>query len=709
MFYIIILIGFIYLWSEIRNLENKIEKLSGGKQESGNVSNSVIIKKPEEIEVKQQLSVATSVQRTEDRASAEFALGTKAFTIIGGIALLIGVGFFLRYVFESGLISETMRIVLGMLLGVIISILGLWLRKKYSNYGLVLFGLGLGVIYISTYAAHNFYSLIGSIPAFLLLIFISLVGVVTSIKLNSLPLVSFSLAGAYIIMLLLPFSESIHGLFLYLIVLNMLVIIINGFKRWPQLTVGSIIATFLIIISWMSGNYLPSMFNLVLIYNSILFAGHAVSVVTNILNKKETYKNIESFLFPAIPILYALLTINIFTNNTGRSLLFCAIGIIYLIGFLFVRSIANQTQNKEGLAFSNIMLLISGLFIAASISLFFQGSVITYLLIVESLALIFAGNVLQSKINRLGGVLLAIVVLIRMFVFDYTLATDAMVIFNTRALLSIIVSIMFALIYIFYNFYQKTVPDEQKSEYGDGKQFGLIGVMLVSIIWLNSEIISFSEIFLNQYLSIAWIWYAGIMLAIGFWLQEKWIRIIAYIVIAPTVLISLLNSADYYGSILFNIRGAVLGSVIAVLIITYILLKIHRNIISESEFIISKWSLVAVNFVAVIFGSIEINDFYKTQLLGEKSENVVRVVLSVFYLLYAGIALTIGILKKSYTVRVMAIVLLVFTIIKIFLYDTANLNDIYKFISFMSLGVILLIAGFAYYKFKDRIIGIVPK
>jgi uncharacterized membrane protein len=67
----------------------------------------------------------------------------------------------------------------------------------------------------------------------------------------------------------------------------------------------------------------------------------------------------------------------------------------------------------------------------------------------------------------------------------------------------------------------------------------------------------------------------------------------------------------------------------------------------------------------------------------------------------------VGIFRKSVLVRYASIILFAITIFKIFLYDTANLSDVYRFVSFISLGIILLIAGFAYYKFKHRIMEFV--
>jgi uncharacterized membrane protein len=67
-------------------------------------------------------------------------------------------------------------------------------------------------------------------------------------------------------------------------------------------------------------------------------------------------------------------------------------------------------------------------------------------------------------------------------------------------------------------------------------------------------------------------------------------------------------------------------------------------------------------------------------------------------MLYGGGLLAIGFWKRSAFVRWQALVLLVFTIGKTFLYDTRNLSQGYRALSFLGLGVLLMAVSFAYQK-----------
>jgi uncharacterized membrane protein len=65
----------------------------------------------------------------------------------------------------------------------------------------------------------------------------------------------------------------------------------------------------------------------------------------------------------------------------------------------------------------------------------------------------------------------------------------------------------------------------------------------------------------------------------------------------------------------------------------------------------------------------------------------------------------LGIRKKQKHLRLAGIVLFLVTLIKLFLYDLAGSGTITKTISFISLGVLLLVVSFLYNKYKEVLFG----
>ena len=87
------------------------------------------------------------------------------------------------------------------------------------------------------------------------------------------------------------------------------------------------------------------------------------------------------------------------------------------------------------------------------------------------------------------------------------------------------------------------------------------------------------------------------------------------------------------------------------------------------------------------------------------SSNSYKLGLSILWGLSAVGLVSIGIWKKKKHLRIGAIVLFSFTLIKLFFYDISHLNTISKTVVLISLGVLLLIVSFLYNKFKDIISG----
>jgi uncharacterized membrane protein len=72
--------------------------------------------------------------------------------------------------------------------------------------------------------------------------------------------------------------------------------------------------------------------------------------------------------------------------------------------------------------------------------------------------------------------------------------------------------------------------------------------------------------------------------------------------------------------------------------------------------------------------------------------------ISGFLMVYGAALLAVGFWKRSAFIRWQALVLLVFTIAKTFVYDMRNLSQGYRVASFLGLGVLLMAVSFAYQK-----------
>ncbi|MFZ2188970.1 MAG: DUF2339 domain-containing protein [Candidatus Moraniibacteriota bacterium] len=87
----------------------------------------------------------------------------------------------------------------------------------------------------------------------------------------------------------------------------------------------------------------------------------------------------------------------------------------------------------------------------------------------------------------------------------------------------------------------------------------------------------------------------------------------------------------------------------------------------------------------------------------DKIDSRSSVSLSLFWLFYGIILVVVGFLARIKGARIGGLLLFTLAILKLFFYDLWSMGTLYRIISSMSLGVVLLTISFAYQKYKDKI------
>jgi uncharacterized membrane protein len=133
--------------------------------------------------------------------------------------------------------------------------------------------------------------------------------------------------------------------------------------------------------------------------------------------------------------------------------------------------------------------------------------------------------------------------------------------------------------------------------------------------------------------------------------------------------------------LLFNMRA--LTYAVAVAIFSGIALSSARY---------RKFATAALNTLALIALTAEISDAFR-------SRKVVRdFAWSALWMLYGAALMIIGFVRANAFLRWLALILIGLTIGKVFLYDLSTLERVYRIISFIALGVLLLAVSYAYQK-----------
>ena len=160
-------------------------------------------------------------------------------------------------------------------------------------------------------------------------------------------------------------------------------------------------------------------------------------------------------------------------------------------------------------------------------------------------------------------------------------------------------------------------------------------------------------------------------------------------------------------TLLFNSRMAAYA--IAIVVLGYAAFQNagHEN---ETRRTAAAVALIMLNVVALRGLSLEVTDYYARQmpvtfgnywspaaLLQRRSILIARdFTYSALWMAYGALLMIIGFWRASAFVRWQALVLIALTTVKVFVYDTSQLDRIYRIMSFVVLGILLLAISFAY-------------
>src|SRR5438045_3302578 len=199
-------------------------------------------------------------------------MGAKMFAWIGGFALFLGVCFFVKYSFEHDLIPPELRVAIGFLTGIALVIGGVALKRKENAVtAQTLCATGILILYAVTFACRSFYhfAFFGLIPTFALMTLITATAFLLAVRLNALVVAILGIAGGFLTPILLSTGQdSPLGLFGYIALLDIGLLLVARRKDWASLPILGAIGTVLMQIAWVGNFFLHEQY----------FAGHKVLI-----------------------------------------------------------------------------------------------------------------------------------------------------------------------------------------------------------------------------------------------------------------------------------------------------------------------------------------------------------------------------------------------------------------------------------------------
>ena len=193
-------------------------------------------------------------------ARLEGRIGTQWMLYVGVVTLVIGVGLFIRYAFANQWLTEPLRVGTGVLTGALLIRVGhRFATAGHGQFGQTVVGGGIATWYLAVYAALNLYGLVNAATGFALLVLVTVLAAALADRLRSQPLATVAVAGGFGTPFLIGFGTTAHVTLLsYTALLIVATVYCASRRDWPALNLMSFLLTGLTVMVWHARFYRPS-------------------------------------------------------------------------------------------------------------------------------------------------------------------------------------------------------------------------------------------------------------------------------------------------------------------------------------------------------------------------------------------------------------------------------------------------------------------
>jgi len=517
----------------------------------------------------------------------EGTIGKLWLNRIGIIAILIGVAYFLKYAFDSGWIGPGGRVVIGLAAGIAIVVWSESFRRKGSAaFSYSLKAIGVGILYLSLWAASQYFHLVPASVAFVAMIMVTASTITLALTQDAEILAVYAMIGGFSTPALVSTGQN-HEivLFSYVALLDFAILAMVSFKPWRRIVWGSMLGTAVMYVGWAAQYYDSSERAVTVLFASAFFAIFALVPLLTPLTRSRWHRgySVTLLLLPLV--------------NGGA--FFCALYVMY-------------RDEVVRLTWYSLAL--------AAVYLF-----------------------LSSQFKRRVG-------------------SEPDVV-KTVNLLHVAVAIVFITI---------AIP------------------LKLDAHWIT----------------IGWLVESAVLLGIGVKAKADLLRIFAGCALVLGVCRLLFIDNFNVQTLIFNARFATF--LVAIAILAGIVAAGERYA-SEKEMPFVKMAGIALNLLALVALTSEANDYFSRQIAGTYQHQGMYETMrqleiardfsfSAIWIIYGAAMMVIGFWKRSAFIRWQAMVLLAVTIGKVFLYDSRKLQQGYRILSFIALGILLMAISYAYHR-----------
>ncbi|KVL27646.1 DUF2339 domain-containing protein [Burkholderia sp. MSMB1835] len=332
-------------------------------------------------------------------AARDWLLGGNTVVRVGIVVLFFGVAFLLKYAADNDMLPIEFRLAGTALAAAALLAIGWRVRARRAAYGLVLQGGGIGILYLTIFAATRLDALLPVGAAFPLMVAVCALSAFLAVRQNALPLAFMGSAGGFLAPILLSTGQGNHvALFSYYALLNAGIFAIAWFKAWRPLNLLGFVFTFTIGSAWGVTAYRPTLFAstepfLVLFF--LMYVG--IALLYAVKRELALRHYVDGTLVFGTPIVATALQASL-VKGMPFGLAWSAVALSAF--YVAVAAWLARRRDRLGLLFES-MLALAAIFATLAVPLAFSGPTTSAAWAIEGAAVVWLG-VRQKRLLPFG-------------------------------------------------------------------------------------------------------------------------------------------------------------------------------------------------------------------------------------------------------------------------------------------------------------------
>ncbi|MEO6213629.1 MAG: DUF2339 domain-containing protein [Vicinamibacterales bacterium] len=631
---------------------------------------------------------APAVASASTGEGLEQLIGGRWLLYLGLAGLVLGMSYFVKFAFDNGWVSEELRVAAAVLTGVCLIVAGLrFSARGLGLFGQALAGAGIVVLYVSIYAALHFYRLLTPGPAFALMALVTAGASFLAHREASPSLAILAVVGGFATPLLIGGDRQVQVvLFTYVGILVLGTMLLVRVHAWPAMSLVAYGCTFVLVLLWLLTSYEPSAWlrtELFLTAYLVMFL-HLLWGTRQAGTPSEPARFAQAALLTA-PLAFHAASLYLLTDHDAALLSYF---LLFTVGGLAAAAAARRAWIRVAtLLLVGIPLMI---WMTALTSVRWYAPALFTLCVIYSLHLASQWHALSGATvedrspgeavhAQLNGLLLPLTL--------YAFLDPRFQWWNPRmaALLSILNgSIAWAM--------RNRLPALRRQYLALAATLAAVAIALafdgpvVALGWaIEGAVLGWIALSgRSRLFAVA----SGVMICCG----------------AIQLAIVLQDPLTVRSLPLFNVRAAVVILVIAVL--SWLASRMRHDSLPTVSGQLRNAVIILANLLAIGLLSADIQAYFSQRALDARAGDVrtsardaglmQQVALSVTWAAYAVGLIAAGIRRRYAPARYLAMLLLAVTVMKVMTRDIAELDRLYRMLSVLAVGVLLVLASYLY-------------